>query len=654
MRAAGSLLLYELRRHAPLTLGGWLLLLVPLLIHRLSSGSWGYWGSEWKEPMAAVAAYLVAPVLAFYLASSGWAAERTQGTLRWLYARPLPAMRIYLLRLLAVFVLTAVWTVVAVLLNGVTLSGLAAWISDSPLFSVRAWFVLAGLGLSGGCLASVLFRNRDAIILSSLAGALALLFLVPWLTLEFAPTADALLTGGRVHLMNSMLLYGGLLILALLAGAGYAMHRTPADRLRRRRAAVAAAPLVIVALAALWILILQPLRITPQISSVHWLGDGVTLRFVGAPGLEPWVRHPVLDGGEAGEQILRTQFAMPELVLAHPGTGRAMVREVGHFLSNRLKGNHWLLIDRRGEVSRLDLGSDRRMVPIGWSPDGSRFAWKEIPPSTGDRSEAFRMAVLNDDGEITSFSRKIPTPEFTAAWIDDERLLVVPSMLANHSGWWMVVRDDGRIEHGPEMLPESEALFSPSFAYPVEFYRYLGKDHPTFRPVPQVLYGRDPVLFMRNCNDETNQLVILDADAGEFHAISEADRATPMACGKSHDFIRDGLVSIGSLADGSLVWAEPVPGSGTNIVALLPTASRRMEVCTFEGNDVEIGGYRGSQGPWALWSDLRERRLLACQVETGEVRTLDLHEYGGARAVDIVDGGVLTAEGILELDGEMR
>jgi hypothetical protein len=598
-----------------------------------------------------MAAYVMAPVVAFYLASLGWAMERSEGTLRWLYARPLPSIQIFLIRVLSIFAVTAVWTLVALLANGVSPPRLMELTSQLPWVAVGAWVAGVGLGVGGGCLASALFQRRDAVIMANVVGALTLLVLVPWVMLEHASTTTVLLAAGQRHLLSTKVVYGILLSLALLLGTGYAMYRTPVDRARYRRALITV-PLLAVAGAVLWIMIQRPLSVSREgMSYVRWLGDGVTLGFAEAPGLDPWILHPVLVDEDGGEQSFNQAFAIPGLVLAHPGRGLAVVREFASARRRPIDHHRWLVIDRRGEVQHLELGENRHVEPIGWSPQGTRFAWKETYRYGKKRSRDSRMAVMNDEMHITWVGLETPSAEYTAAWIDEERLFVVPPMLEyKGDGWWMVVKANGATELGPETLPQGHSLFSPAFAYPLEYHILFDENYPSFSPAPLARRGNEPVVSLIRCDDDVSQLVTLDTRAGELQPLPGTQRAIPFACGMFRILILNGLVSVGPLPDGGLVWAESVTVSETRIVTMDADALEPRQVCTIRGDDAEVGGFRGTAGAWALWADLFERRLVACQVETGEVRTLALETLGGARAVDIVDGGVLTPTGFIELN----
>ncbi|MCP4590391.1 MAG: hypothetical protein GY842_06590, partial [bacterium] len=281
MKATWSLMLFELRRHLPTLAVGSALLVVGPMVHRLRQGGWAYWDEEWNLA-GATAALAFVPLLALMMALSGWAGERSAGTLEWLYARPLSAARIFWTRLSVILGATFAWTLVALLVNGIF-----DWATFSELFlalhlgtaaSGLLWLELIGLLLGGGLMASALFSRSGTALLGFVMTALVLGVLVPFFLLQICPTTWALLYSGREHgLLAAGHTYGSTMALALLLAAWGAVRRAPGDRRRLSRAWKAATGVAVLGVLATLVVMLQPLRVdSSQLQGVRWLGDGTT------------------------------------------------------------------------------------------------------------------------------------------------------------------------------------------------------------------------------------------------------------------------------------------------------------------------------------------------------------------------------------------
>lgn len=677
MKATWSFVLYELWRHLPTLAVGWMLLVIGPLAHRLVEGRWDYWDGNWNVVGAAVAVFVVAPLLMALMAVSGWAAERSAGTLEWQIARPFSAARMFWVRLLTLVGAAGIWALVALLVHGIF------WVDGLKdlLFWAPGWggaghlgLEFAGMCLGGGLLASALASRSGVAVRVFLGTALVLGFLVPACLLLLIPVPRDLLFMGAGAGALAAHVYGGTTVLALLAGAWVAMRRGPSDRSRILRAWKTTGTIAVFGVVASVSLALQPLRVdSSRTLRVSWLGDGVTLKFSGAPGIAsfvdrpaqlgsnvpglhpqadlldrpraasapssgqrdeseprprriPYITHPVLVDRDGNERPLRRIFALVHPVFAHSGRGLAVMR---HVESGTIG---WLLVDRQGEVQSLDIReSDEMFLPLGWSRRGSHFAWRAYRPPTGPVPAASGLILLNEDLRIRRLPFETPSAYWEAGWIDDDRLLLTwGDRLAR--GWWMVISSEGKEELAPQPLPEGAILIPPAAAF--------SQAHD-----PQTTDRLDRLVLVLNGRD-SDQLAHLDLRRGELRPLPVVPYAGPP-------------FSFVSLADGSLVfpqpsWAQSSPSDQSRILRMPPDPlAEPTEVCSVaEGGHFGASGfYRGTTRSWILWTQRNETPLYACHLETGEVRVLGEEELGplGARSVDVTEGGVLTIRGEIPL-----
>ncbi|MCP4590392.1 MAG: ABC transporter permease [bacterium] len=649
MKATWSFVLYELRRHLPTLAVGWTLLVIGPVAQRLVEGRWNYW-NDWNVAGAAAAVFVVAPLLMVLMAVSGWAAERSAGTLEWQVARPFSAARMFWVRLLTLLGATGIWVLVALLVNGIfrweRFAELFFWAQSWDLAGLL-WLEFAGFCLGGGLLASALASRPGVALRGFLVTAVVVGYLVPVLLLSLIPVPSKLLFMGAGAGSLAAHIYGSSIALAFLAGAWIAMRRAPSDRRRIPRAWKTTGGVAVVGVVASVSLALQPLRIdSSQTLRVCWLGDGITLKLARAPGIAsvPYrprgfeldlegilrrvfaVVHPVLLDDDGSERPMRRIFAVVQPVFAHAGRGLALMR---HFESGKLG---WLLVDRQGEVRSLDVPKHAGF--LGWSRQGSHFAWRIRRPLTPSVPAVPGLLLLDEDLQLRWLSVKTPSPSWTAGWIDDDRILLTwrSAYQFRKRGWWMVISTAGEEVVAPQPLPERTILIPPAVAFSQAHY-------------PQRTDRVDRLVLVLTGPDGT-RLANLDLRRGELRP------------GPAIPWIEPGY-SLVSLADGSLVFAQPARAQSATSdqvrILRMPPASLEepTEVCSFEkGPYFGAGGlYRGITGSWILWTDGYDHQLYVCHLGTGEVRVLGEEELGplGARSVDVVEDGVLTIRGEIPL-----
>lgn len=646
MIAIRSFFSYELRRHLPtLTVGAGLLLAVPA-VHRLVEGCWRYWDGEWNVAGAAVAVFAIAPLLALGMAISGWASERATGELEWLYARPLSAARIFWLRLAVVAAAMVAWIAVALLVNGVSFAELFAW-SASWNFPAGLGLLLIVFFLAGGYWASALFQNLGTAFQGFFATALVLGVLGPFLVLLLSPTTMALLIGGSQLLLLAGQIGGGGMVLALLIGAWVAMRRSPADPGRRARALWATGSLAVIAVAAVIPLVLLPLQVdSTRVQGVRWLGDGTILELRPARGIATPIAHPILRYRDGSERPLRRSFTEAEEVFAHPGRGVAIMPQLSSGIPRTRFAMDWVIVDRQGEVRLFELPVREWPQPIGWSPRGKSWAWK-TQSYRGQARASSGLMILNEDLRLDWRQVRTPSTEWSAAWIDERRLLLTPTLdlsrYRDQAWWWMVISADGRDQVGPHPLPEGTFLFPVALGFASKW-----PPGETFRPFPLAVRGSELVVLLSNGYNKA-RLANLDLDREELDlGPAIVWPGLPTDPKRTRGF----LSSFGSLADGSLLWAESASLEQTRILRMSPPASGEpTEICSVAGRTFHLGGrFRGTAGSWALWDDIHETRLIACHLDTGEIRVLDDLGPLGTHSADVVDDGVVTVRGKIFLD----
>lgn len=421
MKTTWTFFRYELRRYLPVVGALWLLILALPWLDRGRVESW-IADADARTAAAVVMLQMVAPLLALGLALWSWLGEKTTGSARFVYARPLSGDRRFGARL------AAVATSVAVYVTGVFVG---LWVSPVRVFEAfgeigspyavlsnpwlnlmwdlagGSWLVLLFFLGAGGTLVSVAVRRASRAV-----GLLALGTLVFVGLLHGAWWVSS--ASGWLRSWNERWIGGAYLLFVLLCGVGLllaawvAVRRAPLGPLPwRRMALVAMAPL------GLAFLGVAPLNLSPLdvgeprvLEEVPWSGGG-TLALLRTPatqteiafvslrreGEETRIRRPV--------DLLRYETPGPELAVFFDPSEPA-----------------WFAIDPQGEVHELEFpgGKDPMvLLPVNRARLGDGFAWTEMAGGT--------LWWMDRDRVMQRIS--IPREAGGGLWIDEDEIYLL-------------------------------------------------------------------------------------------------------------------------------------------------------------------------------------------------------------------------------------
>lgn len=617
-----GLFLWELRRHLPAVAGALAVLLaLPLLRWGLRPVASLRLAGDAGLPLATLAVFLVAPLLGVYLAGSGWSRERTEGTLGWLYVRPVGAGVLFAVRVAAVLAALALFVGLALLLLRVAPSRV---LDDPGLFELgvyRFGLVLYAVVLPAAFFASAVgggFGTGAVALLGAVGGA----FVAAAVPRLLVPYPDVLLADpGAVQLRSDLVLWVGA-PLALLAGAWLATRRAVADARSRHRGVTGAATVALVAvlLAAagtLWQVWGDPL----QPVAVRSLGGEARLQLLAGHGLRPDVLR--LEVVRAGGGERRLDLLALDLPAVSPDGG-ALVKT---------GATEWALVGEDASVRRFELPrwADPTFA-VGWSPDGRRFAFHT--PGWG-RSGGL-LLVEPASGEHHLVPVAVPPGAEAAAWrarwADGTNLLVHGPAGSGSGAWWSVVSVQGDTVHGPQRLPQGRALESTAAATVQRAGRRTLLQQPVTEP------RREGGLLLWRVGPEGRDLVRLAPGTWELETLASRPAGVRTAFG------RRGRDTLGSLGDGTAVWVEARgEGSPRSVVRLAPGRSDASVACGVPDGFLP-GSFRGAGGGSAYWWPVLGDgtvALLACDLGAGEARTLDDLGPWGPLSADLASDGLL-------------
>ncbi len=675
-RAAITFFLHELRRHRKPVLIGWLLLIVPPLVHRVVEGHWRFFAGDWPDLAALYACWLLAPTLAAMMAISGWAREREERSLEWLYARSWGSGQVFLLRLMAVCFATMLWIVGCLALYRPSFADLSRSFADRdfhPGGIITTGLALLAVGMGSGFLAAALSATRSQALGRWFLGSLLIQgvsYLIP--VMAPLPTQGVLYMAWPTLGKASQEAFLWVIGLGALAIAGWLMQRAPGE-IHWRRGIAGLTFVLLAATAASVLILLQPMRVEPgAVVAVRDLGQGAHLEMVQAKYLPDGIYHPVVRG-PSGSRVLRRVFVRGEQFFAHPESGQAVMRSAEGPWNGA--NSEWVIIRRDGGFYELHLNQGAHQDPLGWSTDGRQFAWRTL---SGYRFglgtyRVGNLLILGEDRRLRMLAvRDLPRDDrnpWTAAWIGAEQLLVTtePMLYAhatharpkkNLNHWWMAITSDGERVTGPHDLPDQgQRLFSPAMSFtpdinvfPTEKAEAVLRPGGRFSPTPVSRVGETTYFLLAGSGEA--RVVGLDPTAWELQHEAAVDwDPGPFAMWASEKrFVTSGYVSLGALDEGPLVWTARTMPEETVVFARIPSEPETRRVCYFEHARDGLGGFRGATQGWAIWADAQEATLYACHVASGTTRHLtDLGPFG-ARSVDVTAGGVLGLNGWIELE----
>ncbi len=648
---------YELRRHRPSVLAACAMLLPLPLVHRMAEGHWGFWSGDWKEGGALFVQFFLAPVLAAALALSGWAGERAHGTLGWLYSRPVPAGTILAARFVAILAAVGAFIAIAfavLLRDPRTLVALPEGMEPLKFLGLvpvgfTHWMALIGLAATGGMLASALASTPGSaargFLLGTVAAALVLVFSWSYMLLKAVRWSDEALA--RVLALQ-------LVAWALAAGLGVwaAVRVAPLDRSRYLRAAMAVVVPALLGALLVAIVAVHPVHFGTQFNlGARDLGEGVELHLVRSTTMRPRVAisRVVDDTGSVVTVPHATHLAVQD-VFPNRARGIALIKHIRYDSLD----DGWAVVTRSGDFLEVTFPGHVLwpigLSPLGWSPEGARFAWSSRRGSD--------LVVLTEDLATRRFILPVEG-DWRAAWLDEERLIVGPEPerlwedawgpipLATRSSFIVDVTRPADVQPVDARVGERQLMFPALMAS--NFRR------PWTRTAPS-LQGRAIGIGLGSSGLE---LLTLDTADGALMPVAGLEIDIPLRC-----------AGFGNTAAGDLVWLSPRDSSERTVQVnvLWPTSGSTGKSCTFERQSgMELLRWLGSSGDWVVWEEgslewLYPRpedftlsaamspapRLLACDLNTGDARFLEKGVLMGL--VSVGSEGLLTHQGTIAFE----
>ncbi len=457
----------------------------------------------------------------------------------------------------------------------------------SPI--VFAGLVLA-LALGAGLFASAVSESSAA------AGRLALLLLLvvgtgAGATPRLVPHAERLHRAYGLTLPASIgftttVLSGA--ALSLLIAAWAASIRAPDDRRRVRRGLAVLVPFSLVTVAYALSILYAPLGVSGPARFKLPFGDDSAI------GLEPaaggdFLAHPVIVTGDT--RRVTSQLWGGQHLFASRQLGVAVMDQYTSQNDRR-----WLALDRQGAITYLDVEDTYHRAPLGWSPQGRRFAWtfwgdsypdSETPKARQRWQRNRNVIVLEEDLSLRSLELPATEPlgPWVASWIDDETLLITlrSSRFVARDSWWLTVSVHGEVS-GPWPLEAGASLAAPALGE----IRWFGNTAlPLLEGLPAVvLESTDPGVPSR--------VVALDHDTGVVREGPEAEL-------QIGSFGEDGV--------GGVVWLGISPQSadevGESVWQLSALGAQPRRACTLPSggrgpHETPAIRYFGTAGRWVL------------------------------------------------------
>lgn len=576
--------------------------------------------------VAACVLFLLVPALSLYLAGNAWLRERAEGTLLWLYARPLPAGALFTVRLAAMMASVGLFAGLALLLVAVspvtviTEPGLRE-LGVLPLAALLLVVVPAAAVWVSACAPARSWAGP------LLFGAVAAAWVLPGVVRSLLPMPHRLFAHVRELDVAIAAVRYGVFPLLLLTAAWWATRRAVGDRRRRRLAMLATAAVAGAATAVLWTSALAVVWSDPvRPTWARSLTDGHRLRLVQGRGLEEGVAQVEITGvGRLPVFAFSFPFVAPD--------GRsAVVRLV-------TEEHGWSLVTAVGAVHALGtLGAS----PVGWSPGGDRFAFLCSPRRTVAGSlcsDVDRTSLLLVDR--AGALRTVPLPVsrdvafWNAEWLDGDHLLLAEAPsgteLETREGQrWGVVSVAGRTARWarPVTAPPPGRTLSTAFSAP----RMFG-GHPAPR--------RRGRLLLWIGEGEERTLASLEPTDWSLRPLTVRPRAASTPERWYHP------ESLGTLDDGTAVWLERDAGARRVMLLPPPAADGEPQVrasCRLPAGE-RLGGFLGAAGSRAAWSD--RRQVLLCDLTSGEAEVLDALGAGpvSALGVEVTQSGVRAPDG---------
>ena len=623
---------FEMRRHLPAV--GLLLaavFLFDLVLGWTASANGLRAGGDMRIAVAVPLLSLFAVVLSLQLLLTSWLRERADGTLAWLYARPVSASTMFAVRLAAALLALALFLAGGLVVLRVPPGDLLdPALLDTAAVRLVALAVLLFLAASLFTSAVAWSAGTGLLIALLVAGLGLLLAELPMLAAPAAP--ELLADPGAVERVWVLLVVVGL-PLAFVAGAWVATRRALLDRRQLWRGAAAATAVVALAVVAATLAVYaQTHRHDAEAVAALEISEASELRFYRDADLRDGVYTLAAESGGDERWLPGVHGARPPFL--HPGSGQAMVP---------LVGGEWVLFDEAARQRRRFAAHRSRVRDAaGWSPDGRWFAlpcggagrdrpadapalggWlpagdePAVSACPGDpRLES--LLLVSQEGERLVPLTEVPTgSHWRAAWLDSEHLAVAVRADDRRSASWMVVDLTAavpRVSDGPHELPPGVELLLPA-PESAQVFNDMALRHPSVlgRDLPR----RDGDLLAWRRGEGSTELVAL-RPVGEIAKIAGGAGGAPQADPRGR-WSLDPLTTLPSravprfmswfsqlatLADGTALWVATRSDAGQPVYALAPGSSVPRQVCELPANSFPsafAGIEERPEGRRAVW-----------------------------------------------------
>ncbi|MCP4902016.1 MAG: ABC transporter permease [bacterium] len=616
MNALRALYLHDMRSQLPLAVAFSASLAILFCLHRISTGLWNYWDSEWAAAGLVASIIYLAPALLFFVSLWLSVSDRERGTLTWRFARPISSSALFGTRMLTVTTSWLLWISIAFLVHSPSAQAMAAFFDGPPgaLSTPPVLWIAPGLAAIGlGTFAGELSRSMVRALTFSIGGLVALVGLVIAIA-RLLPTIPILLTWGQQRLVETAIIFAMWVSFTCLIASWVAVRAAPLGFLRIRHAWSAWSVLIIPGVVLSLFLLLSPLHAHQSVvHQLGLLGDGSRVKLCAAVGLDRWhVGIPVLVNADGIERELPI---FTSGIFTNQRQGVMLLKALRH------QGQDWRLMNRYGEILdwRSPAGSEK-WRGVGWSPDGQNFAWTD---------EGF-LHVMSAQTEIASHPIPFDDHPTRGEWIDNRNLLLRSCTHRSEGpSSWAVINRSGSIARAPEAFPSGRL-----FLFSLHSAERTNSDTDS-----------DSALLAWQSVDR-GPYTLLGATTPDWQFQPMTTSEYPL------------LTSVGAVGSGTLLWLEHTERySGTmKIMRLKPGEDSAHELGQIEASPnrpqdlPRVSEFVDATGPWIVWAG--QSYVVACNADTGRILEYELEADFWYDAVAVEGDKIYTPQETLSLPPE--